>query len=90
MKEESPPGLGIAWLWQLPNDHPFYNAAIWHDAMYDAKIKNLLSDSSSKRIDKRFLALCLEASKNSKKLKMQAYLFYFLSRVWGSFRWSKL
>lgn len=34
MKERERIGIGIPWLWQLPDDHRFFKAAVYHDAAY--------------------------------------------------------
>lgn len=79
-----PAGLGISWLWKLPDSHPFFEAGIKHDAAYDK-----MELSSSYQADKIFLEDCLKVAGNSYKLKAQAYLFYILCRIWGFFKWKQ-
>lgn len=75
-------GLGVEWLWQLPDTHPFHSAGVKHDQAYDLKLQ-----STSKEVDDIFLKECLEIAGSSLKLKTQAYFFYALARTWGFFRW---
>lgn len=76
-----PEGLGISWLWKLPNTHPFFHAGVIHDLRYDEK-----AYPTSIEADREFLFNCLGVS-DSLWLKTQAYLFYGLVRAWGRFRW---
>lgn len=76
-----PIGLGISWLWKLPDTHPFYFAGVNHDRAYDLKISK-----TSYEADQVFLKECLSVA-NTAWLKAQAYLFYGLVRVWGYYRW---
>jgi hypothetical protein len=77
-----PAGLGISWLWKLPESHPFYKAGVIHDARYDDKLT-----PTSYEADREFLMNCLYLAKDNSALKVQAYFFYYLCRAWGSFRW---
>jgi hypothetical protein len=81
---KEPYGLGVSWLWKLPNTHPFYIAGVAHDIAYENKIGN-----SSYPYDRIFLETCLKIAKEKKSLslKAQAYLFYGLARLWGIVRW---
>lgn len=80
-------GLGVPWLWQLPSNHPFHEAAIKHDIAYDDRRSGRLSDTTSHRVDRLFLEDCLKIAGNNWKLKSQAYLFYYICRVWGAIYW---
>jgi hypothetical protein len=75
-------GLGITWLWQLPDTHPFHLAGVEHDRAYEER-----KHSSSKHADRIFLARCLEIAGSSWWLRGQAYLFYGLVRAWGVVAW---
>jgi len=86
-KKSSSDGIGIPWLWQLPNNHPFYDAAIEHDKAYDDKRAGIIADKTSSLVDTKFLLDCLEVAGDSWKLKAQAYLFYYLCRAWGAIYW---
>jgi hypothetical protein len=79
--DKEPAGLGISWLWKLPNTHPFYYASVLHDIRYDQK-----EYPTSYEADQEFLVNCLNVA-TTPLLKAQAYLFYFLCRAWGKFRW---
>jgi len=74
-------GLGISYLWQLSDTHPFHFAGVKHDRAYDLKI-----GPSSKPYDDEFLKDCLSVA-NTVYLKAQAYLFYLLVRSWGALKW---
>ena len=76
-----PLGLGVSWLWKLPNTHPFYVASIIHDRRYDEK-----NHLTSYEADREFLENCLAVS-STWILRSQAYLFYLLCRAWGYYRW---
>lgn len=78
-----PEGLGISWLWKLPNTHPFYFAGVNHDRAYDNKL-----DKTSYRIDQIFLKECLNVA-DTLFLKIQAYTFYSLARAWGLVKWKQ-
>jgi hypothetical protein len=78
-----PEGLGISWLWKLPNTHPFYKAGVNHDRAYDNKISK-----TSFEADQIFLKECLSVA-STVWLKTQAYTFYYLARAWGLVNWNK-
>lgn len=82
--EIEPPGLGVSWLWKLPESHPFTPAGIKHDLAYDTML-----EPTSKKADDEFLKDCLKIAGNDLKLKAQAYLFYYIIRIWGFFRWQQ-
>lgn len=82
-------GLGIEWLWGLPENHPFHYAGLMHDKAYDMRKAGIIKDKTSKRVDDLFLQDCLLLSTNSLWLKTQAYVFYLMARCWGHFRWPK-
>lgn len=75
-------GLGVPWLWQLPDTHPFHEAGVRHDRAYDERIGD-----SSWVVDRIFLNECLEIAGTSRLLKVQAYLFYLIVRAWGAIYW---
>ena len=75
-------GLGVPWLWQLPDTHPFHEAGVKHDRAYDLKV-----GPTSKPYDVEFLEDCLSIAGSSRYLKFQAYLFYFIVRAWGKIYW---
>lgn len=79
-------GIGISWLWMLPDTHPFFEAAVWHDQQYTDREDGVLLDSDSRRVDKFFYEMCLEAAETSWQ-RHQAYLFYRVVRVWGIIYW---
>lgn len=82
-------GLGIDWLWGLPESHPFHDAAIEHDRAYDKRRAGLISDETSSLVDTAFLVHCLQIADalDSFYYKIQAYFFYGLARAWGVLRW---
>ncbi len=77
-------GLGIEWLWQLPDTHPFHWAGVLHDRDYDHRYER-----TSKPADQRFLKRCLKVAGNDISLKIQAYTFYGLARAWGKIYWKQ-
>lgn len=81
-------GIGISWLWMLPDSHPFFRAAVRHDQAYVDQFAGVSTEPTSKKADKRFLADCLLVS-DTFKLKSEAYLFYGIVRAWGALRWPK-
>lgn len=82
-------GIGISWLWMLPDTHPFQRAALAHDQFYDARAKGTCLHETSEFADRVFYELCVEAADDSRKLKALAWLFYRIVRVWGFFNWPK-
>jgi hypothetical protein len=77
---------GVGWC-SLPNNHPFEPACQQHDLDYDY----VCWQSGTKEIDKAFYAACIEiaecsgyAQKSQKWLKMQARLFYYVTRIYGA------
>ncbi len=74
-------GLGQEYLWQLPNTHPFYYASVIHDFEYCARLQD-----NSKVADARMLRNFLKLS-DSRPRKAQAYLFYFVARLYGMFNY---
>lgn len=88
MRDEVP-GLGIVFLWQLPDTHPFQSAGLWHDAQYAAREAGTLSDETSARVDLEFYWKCLAIAceHHSLWLRAEAELFYSLVRPWGMLNW---
>jgi hypothetical protein len=84
---EEPPGIGIAWLWKLSDDHPFQEAALKHDAFYDQMLAGNSPFQSSKIPDLIFFQDCIRAARGSKYYIAQAYLFYGFVKIWGKLRW---
>lgn len=80
-------GIGISWLWMLPDSHPFYLAAVYHDQQYQMRAEGLIDDETSARADAEFFRLCKIAAGSSIKYQAQARLFYGVVRAWGAFRW---
>jgi hypothetical protein len=84
-----PPGIGLAWLWMLPDSHPFYWAAVKHDLRYDLRRAGLSSAETSAHADERFYQDCLEAAGEVLALRMEAGIFYQIVRLVGAIRWPK-
>lgn len=82
-----PPGIGIAWLWKFPDDHPFQDAARRHDAFYDEMLAGTSPFRSSITPDYIFLQDCLRAARGRWLYVAQAHLFYRIAGIWGKFRW---
>jgi len=88
-----PPGVGIAWLWKLPDTHPFYRAALYHDSEYDLMREGKSPYESSAIPDLAFYRKCIRAAAEQEDiLKIEYYLaqaktFYILIRMWGRIRW---
>ena len=88
-----PPGIGIAWLWKLPDTHPFFQAAIRHDAEYDLMREGKSPHPSNEIPDLHFYQDCLLAIAKLDSVVaiefylFQAHVFYGLIRTWGSVRW---
>lgn len=80
-------GIGISWLWMLPEEHPFFPAASWHDDQYDLRAAGLLDDTNSAEVDRYFYAMMREIAGDSLALKVQAWTFYKISRAWGILNW---
>ena len=76
-------GLGISWLWGLPETHPFQQPGLNHDAHYE------LHDVSQLEADKQFLRECVSIADGSLKLRAEAYLFYSIVRMIGWYYWPK-
>ena len=84
-------GIGIPWLWQLPESHPFHQAALVHDHEYDLMLEGK-QDKTLWEVDTSFLEACLELASMYTgwpllKLRTQAYLFFALAHTWGLVRW---
>jgi hypothetical protein len=84
-----PKGIGYSKLWMLPDTHPFYPAACWHDQQYDLRKAGELLQKTSLEADIGFYNRCKQACGNSRKLKAEALAFYFIVRAWGRFRWPR-
>lgn len=88
-----PPGIGIGWLWQLPDNHPFYRASLTHDAEYELMLEGKSVYRSSKIPDLTFYRECVIASAGQDNLIQieyylaQAKTFYLLISMWGKIRW---
>ena len=88
-----PPGIGIAWLWKLPDEHPFQKAALKHDAAYDLMRAGASPFATSEEPDMEFFRDCLRAAIEQPTLRkiefyiFEAELFYRLVRAWGRLRW---
>lgn len=90
-----PPGIGIAWLWKLPDTHPFFVASKRHDYEYDLMREGTSPYSSSEIPDLLFYQDCLRAIAELDSIMeiefylTQAHIFYGLIRTWGAIRWRK-
>lgn len=88
-----PPGIGLAWLWKLPDTHPFFMAAVRHDKQYDLMREGQSPWRSSEMPDYFFYSECVHAASQQPDAKLitkyvkQARLFYCLTRCWGKMRW---
>ncbi len=88
-----PPGIGVAWLWKLPDSHPFFLAAVNHDREYDLLRAGQSPYKSSKIPDTNFYKECVEACSKLATVGAidfhlaQARVFYSLVRSWGALRW---
>lgn len=91
-----PPGVGIAWLWKLPDTHPFFRPALRHDAEYDLVKAGASPYTSSAVPDLHFFQDCVtECAKLQTVASINWYLseantFYGLIRTWGAVRWPLL
>lgn len=83
----SRPGLGSDKWWRLPDTHPFFRAACYHDSMYDLMRSGKAPYPTSKEVDLEFFAQCLEAARDDVFLQMQAHFFYGIVRAWGGVYW---
>lgn len=76
---------GIAYIWALPESHPFalYGACRWHDERY------VLKDISRAEADLGFLTRCMDVAReqDSTKLKVEAYFYYGICRSLGWLWW---
>lgn len=75
-------GLGLAWLWQLPQDHIFTPAAKVHDLRYDYLKPGENTVIIDKELEESFGKLCLTSETNG-WLAIQKVLFIKLARVRG-------
>lgn len=76
-------GVGIA---STSKKDPFYESCRWHDATYSDG--SIWQDKYSREtIDKHFLQQMLLIAGDSYGLKMRAYLYYGLARLFGSRLW---
>lgn len=88
-----PPGIGIAWLWKLPDSHPFQPAALKHDAYYDDMRAGAPMTETSELVDYVFYKDCLAIADAQPTLvkrlfyRLQAKLFYLIARQWGKKAW---
>lgn len=88
-----PPGLGIAWLWKLPDDHPFQKAGLEHDGEYDLMREGRSPYATSLEPDLNFYRSCIRAAAEQQSMSdietylFEAGLFYRLVRAWGHFKW---
>lgn len=90
LEPEREDGIGIYWLWQFPQSHPFTPAAKKHDKAYEDRKAGKNSNATSKADDATLLVDMLAIAKNQENREYytaQAYLFYFLARAWGTVRW---
>jgi len=81
----------IGWgIFHLDNSHPFYRAAVVHDARYDDLIAGV-SKMTLKEVDREFLRNCLRLAIGEAwfgntylpPLIWQAWTFYRLVRAWA-------
>lgn len=85
--EIEPPGIGLSWLWMLPDSHPFFWPAVKHDLRYDLRQAGMLSDETSSRADQAFYKDCLAVAASDLTLKLEAEVFYEIVKIVGAFRW---
>lgn len=87
------PNPGIGWgPFKLSDDHPFYRAAVVHDALYDDIVKGK-SLITLKQGDRIFLRNCLRAAASQAWLTKdvgegallvrEAWIFYRIVRAWA-------
>ena len=91
MPKDPSAGIGIPWLWQLPVNHPFHQAATAHDHEYDLMLQGKQTKTLWE-VDRAFLNACLELAQIYEgwgyyKMVAQAYLFFTLAHAWGIVRW---
>ena len=79
-------GLGISWLWGLPETHPFHEAGVWHDEQYDLREAGKL-DRDRKDVDLEFYIMMLRIAKANKWLRAKAWTFYIAARSFGGVFW---
>lgn len=74
----------------LPEDHPFTPICRSHDQIFISR-ENGFPTGSRKRADKALLSGMLGIAKRENKLglKVQAYCYYALARVFGGIFWDK-
>lgn len=75
-------------VFSLPTDHPFTAACAAHDARFEEKEAGA-STVSRNLADRRLLndMLAIAKTKNSFKLKVQAYVLWGVARAFGKLFW---
>ena len=84
---DAEPGMGYGNV-KIDESHPFYRAAIKHDADYSDIIAGKSSDTL-KQVDQRFLENCLRAAKgfpdpgDAERYRREAWSCWTIVRAWG-------
>ena len=79
-------GLGISYIWGLPETHPFHPAGVWHDEMYDLQEAGQLG-RSRKDVDLEFYGRMLSIAGNNRWMRFKAFTFYTIARTFGGLVW---
>jgi len=89
-----PPGIGVKWLWKLPDSHPFYFPAVEHDRDYDLMRAGKSPWPTSEAADFRFYKGCVhraadvsESAWDLDTYLIEARTFYQIVRAWGALKW---
>lgn len=87
MKEDPYDGCGISSAWATSENDPFHNACQLHDKFYSKNPS--LTKVTRKEADTIFLNAMIQIAKDRKsaKLKLRAYLYYYIARTFGGLFW---
>lgn len=86
-------GLGISWLWKLPDTDLFYYPAVWHDLHYNLRATGYLADKTSIITDTEFYNRCMAKALTIEDFWLREGREFFaercfdLTRAWGRFNW---
>lgn len=78
---------GLSGLWQLPVNHRFQPAFVYHDTMYDLMCSGFAPYETSRPVDKEMYRRCVELADDSLFYLGEARLFYRMCRIAGKMRW---